>query len=119
MDNAVSGQNRFNALYPFKSGNLPRTHLGAVFTRSLFFMESCRDEMRLNCQSGGPHSTHQQWLKTFNDWRRQAIRAVETMEAKFDKPHRRAKRFINRRSTRARDPSDDLVSLEHLKQHRQ
>ncbi|HSS64373.1 MAG TPA: hypothetical protein VLS27_08055 [Gammaproteobacteria bacterium] len=94
MDDAVSEQNLFNALYPFKSGNLPRTPLGAVFTRSVFFMESCRDEMRLNWESGGPHSTHQHWLNTYNDWRRQAIRSVETMEAIADRPHRRAKRFI-------------------------
>lgn len=119
MDDAVSGQNLFNALYPFKSGNLPRTPLGAAFTRSVFFMESCRDEMRLNCQCRGPHSTHQQWLKTFNDWRRQAIRAVETMETKFDKPHRRAKRFICRRSEPTGDPSAELMNLELLQQQRQ
>ncbi len=101
MNDSASGQNLFNALYPFKSGNLPRTPQGAAFTRSLFFMESCRDEMRLNWQNDGPHRTHQEWLKMFNSWRREAIRAVETMEADLEKPHRRAKRFICRRSERA------------------
>ncbi len=119
MDDSVSGQNLFNALYPFKSGNLPRTPEGAAFTRSVFFMESCRDEMRLNWESRGPHSTHQEWLKTFNSWRREAIRAVETMEENLDKPHRRAKRFICRRSERTSNPSDDLKSLELLQQQRQ
>ena len=105
MDEVASERNLFNALYPFKSGNLPRTLLGAAFTRSVFFMASCRDEMRLNWQCRGPHGTHQQWLNTFNDWRRQAIRAVETMEAQLDKPHRRAKRFICRPSVPASEQS--------------
>jgi len=110
MDEVASEGNLFNALYPFKSGNLPRTLLGAAFTRSVFFMASCRDEMRLNWQCRGPHGTHQQWLNTFNDWRRQAIRAVETMEAQLDKPHRRAKRFIRCRPSRECEQSVELTS---------
>jgi hypothetical protein len=110
MDEVASEQNLFNALYPFQSGNLPRTPLGAAFTRSVFFMTSCRDEMRLNWQCRGPHSTHQQWLNTFNDWRRQAIRAVETMEAKLDKPHRRAKRFIRSGPVGECEQSAELTS---------
>lgn len=119
MDEADSDQNLFNALYPFRSGNLPRTRHGAVFTRSVFFMSSCRDEMRLNWQCRGPHSTHQQWLTTFNDWRRRAIRAVEDMETELDKPHRRAKRFIRRRPIRECEESLELttpVSEEELEQ---
>ena len=119
MDDSSSGQNLFNALYPFKSGNLPRTHLGALFTRSVFFMESCRDEMRLNWQIRGPHSTHQEWLTKFNSWRREAIHAVESMEAKLDKPHRRAKRFIRRQSEPASDAANELKNLERLQQQRQ
>ena len=119
MDEPVSDQNLFNALYPFKSGNLPRTPQGAAFTRSVFFMESCRDEMRLNWESRGPHSTHQEWLNNFNSWRREAIRAVETMEENLDKPHRRAKRFICRGSQKTSDPSVDLQNLELLQQQRE
>jgi hypothetical protein len=109
MDEAASEQNLFNALYPFKSGNLPRTLSGAIFTRSVYFMTSCREEMRLNWQCRGPHSVHQQWLNRFNDWRRQAIRAVESMEAKLDKPHRRAKRFIRSRPAREGEQPIELI----------
>lgn len=118
MDDIVSGQNLFNALYPFKSGNLPRTPEGAAFTRSVFFMSSCREEMSLNWHCRGPHSTHQEWLKSFNDWRRQALRAVESMEAQLEKPHRRAKRFLCRESTRKSDTSVDLKTLSPLQDQR-
>ena len=94
MDDAVLNENNFNALYPFKSGNLPRTPQGAAFTRSVFFMESCREQMSFNWQQGGSHSTHMEWLNKYNSWRRQAIRAVENMERELEMPHRRAKRFI-------------------------
>lgn len=107
LDQAASNA---NALYPFKSGNLPRTRLGAMFTRSLFFMESCRDQMSLNWQNGGSHDTHMQWLNTFNRWRRQAVGAVERMETHLDKPHRRAKRFINRSKERSRGRRADVMN---------
>lgn len=107
MDEGVPNPNLSNALYPFRSGNLPRTALGAMFTRSLFFMESCRDQMSLNWQRGGAHDTHMQWLNTFNRWRRHAIKAVERMEDHLDKPHRRAKRFAQKSRQRSRAPSFD------------